>query len=416
MRVIEVFVKRLGWMVAATLWAGSTLAETAVPAAKFVDSVGVNIHLHYQDTAYGDFPKVERALRELGVHHVRDGLVDSTWQPYYEGLNALGRDGIKALLITAPGQTTELLTAFSKRVPGAMEGFEAPNELDAGGGDWEQKIATELAAIGPAAKRWGLPVVGPSLTQRASFERLAGRPAGFDVANLHNYFGGRNPGTPGWGDDGYGSYGWSLKLAKLAWGDKPVWTTETGYVMDPAMSQGIPDDVAGRYMVRLLLEQFRHGIARTYLYELLDTEIPARGVKDRFGLCRSDFSPKPAYLAVQSLLRLLDGPGPAEGAAGSLDFTLSGGGEDLHHFLLQKGAGEFELVLWVEEPGFDVDGKRVLNVAPQRVTVRLPGHMRGETLRLGDRGLFEKGVGFEGETVSVTVNDRITVLRVFRKL
>ena len=38
----------------------------ATPADAFVDSIGVNIQLHYNDTIYGDFAKVRNALGEDG--------------------------------------------------------------------------------------------------------------------------------------------------------------------------------------------------------------------------------------------------------------------------------------------------------------------------------------------------------------
>ena len=60
------------------------------------------------DTAYNDFPNVKAALLDLGIRHVRDGLVDSTWQPYYDRLNELGRAGVHAQLICGmPSQHNE---------------------------------------------------------------------------------------------------------------------------------------------------------------------------------------------------------------------------------------------------------------------------------------------------------------------
>src|ERR1700722_6811718 len=50
------------------------------------------------------------------------------------------------------------------------------------------------------------PIVGPSLTQGESFAKVADTARFFDFANLHNYLGGRNPGTHGWGANGYGRY------------------------------------------------------------------------------------------------------------------------------------------------------------------------------------------------------------------
>jgi hypothetical protein len=393
------------------LIAGTRLdAEDAVPAAKFVESVGVNIHLHYRDTSYGDFPRVERALLDLGVHHVRDGLVVSDWPPYYERLKTLRKDGFKALLIVSASQSGAALDAFPNRIPGVMEGFEAPNEMDRSGPGWQQRLGAEMAAIGPVAAKWHLPLVAPSLTEPSSFADVAKVSGSAAFGNLHNYFGGRNPGTPGWGDNGYGSFGWSLGHAREAWPGKPVWTTETGYVMDPSMSQGIPEAVAARYTVRLLMEQYLHGIQRTYLYELLDTEIPAQGVRDRFGLVRSDFTPKPAYLAVQSLLHLLADPGGE--AAASLDVKLLGAPGDLHHMLFSKRNGEFYLMLWVEEPSYDVDRKTDLPVKTVHLRASWTGDRDATVSRIGDDGRFSAVGAQRGASVALAVDDRVTVVRI----
>src|SRR5918998_1731657 len=73
-------------------------AETARSADDFVSSIGVNTHVIYDDTAYGNFNLVRDRLRELGVRHIRDGLCGScAWQ--HDRLNALAADGIKADLI-----------------------------------------------------------------------------------------------------------------------------------------------------------------------------------------------------------------------------------------------------------------------------------------------------------------------------
>jgi len=387
-------------------------AENATPADKFVDSVGVNIHLHYQDTAYNDFPQVEKALIDLGVHHVRDGLILSDWQPYYNRLNALGKDGIKALLITSPGESLNALDAFPNRVPSVMEGMEGPNELDISGGrDWLQKLVLALPATEMAAEKWRLPLVGPSMTQAPSFAILAHIPQGGALGNLHNYFGGHHPGTPGWGDNGYGSYPWQLRLAHQAWPGKPIWSTETGYVMDPALAQGIPETVAARYILRLLMEQYLHGIERTYLYELLDTNIPSQNVHDRFGLCRSDFSRKPAYLAVQSLLRLLADPSGSP-AASALNLQLTGAPADLHHMLFAKSDGEFYLMLWVEEAGYDVDRKIELPVKTVHVKATWPAEREAKISRFEDDGSLSEIQTLHANSADLTVNDRVTVLRI----
>jgi hypothetical protein len=354
-------------------------AEQPAAASAFLDSVGVNIHLHYNDTAYNDFAQVERAIQELGIRHVRDGLIDSEWQPYYDRLTQLHHDGIGVLGITSRGQAADQIGRALSKAHGAFEAVEAPNEIDASGDpQWVAQDSAALATLAPIAQQDHLSVVGPSFTRTESFAQWQGQPADYNFGNLHNYFAGRNPGTPGWGDDGYGSYTWNLKHARTAFGSLPLYTTETGYIMDPSISQGIPETVAGRYMVRLLLEQFLHGIRRTYLYELLDTEIPAQHVRDRYGLCRADFSRKPAYLAVQALMQSLGEPAShrntpsTEQNLSDISWRMSEAPADLHHLLLQKQDGEIDLFLWRELPGYDVDGKRLVQVPAAKLQIMLP--------------------------------------------
>src|SRR3984885_6059248 len=289
--------------------------ETPVSADSIADSVGVNIHLHNANTVYGNFDLIQGLLTNLGVRHTRDGLIDTTWQQYYQRQMALGRLGIKCLFITSPNQSSELLTSWPGRVPGAFEGYEAPNEYDLSGDPhWAAApnafVRRLYSAVksDPATSKF--PVVGPSLTQTASYAQVAGLERYFDLSNLHNYFGGRNPGTPGWGDGGYGSIAYNISNSQTAWPAKPIWTTETGYITDANNPQGIPELVEGKYVPRMILEQLLHGVGRTYIYELIDQGSAVAGDSGHFGLARMDGSAKPAFTALKNLIATLADSGP----------------------------------------------------------------------------------------------------------
>src|SRR5690349_14849382 len=109
-------------------------ADTARPADSFVDSVGVNVHLTYGDTAYGNFSLVRRRLDELGVRHIRDGLCGSCgWQ--LDSLRTLAGDGIHADLIVGwvnnrTGTLSANLAAVKSKLLGSVDMLEAPNEWD----------------------------------------------------------------------------------------------------------------------------------------------------------------------------------------------------------------------------------------------------------------------------------------------
>ncbi len=415
--------KLIAWLAIPILFVGAVVlsanvGETAQSADAFVDGVGVNVHLHYTDTLYENFAEVEKALKDLGVRHIRDGLVDTTWRPYYDRLNELGRLGIKSTLLTSPGESENVLANYPRRVPDSFEAYEAPNEYDHGHGpDWAAALNSFMARLygavksDPVASRF--PIVGPSLTRADSFPKVAESARFFDYANLHNYFGGRNPGTPGWGGNGYGSITWNLNLARGAWPGKPIIATETGYVNDLSNRQGIPEDVSGKYLPRLLLEQWMHGIQRTYLYELLDLGNKEKFSDNSFGLVHSDFTPKPGYLAIQSLLRLLSDPGPAF-KLDRLDFSLSGDLANVDHLLLQKRNGTFYLALWVEQADYDVNAKALLPVPAHRIAIHTDQPLKMEAHELDDQGLMHTTDLGGSQTRMISVYDRVTVLEISR--
>jgi hypothetical protein len=388
--------------------------EMARSADAFVSSVGVNVHLHYTGTPYGDFPEVERALKGLGVRHIRDALLETPWAPYYARLNDLGRSGIKGIFVTNPKESDALLTLFPNRVRESFEGYEAPNEYDLSHDpNWAVTLAGFVRRLHDAVKSddatAAFSIIGPSLTQPGSFPKMIGSSPFFDYANLHNYFGGRNPGTPGWGGGGYGSINWNINLARQAWPGKPVMTTETGYLTNVAKKQGIPEEVAAKYLPRLLLEQWQHGIQRTYLYQLMDLGNENKFSDNSFGLLHSDFSPKPGYNAIQNVIRLLSDPGRTFRTR-ELQYSLTGDVDRLEHALLEKSDGAFFLALWVEKPSYDVDSKKLLTVATQSIRIETKNPMTLNLHTLDDDGSMHTSAMGTRQTATLEVSDKVTVL------
>lgn len=391
-------------------------AQQTVAADRFVDAAGVNIHLHYNRTVYwDDFPLVRSRLIELGVRHVRDGLIDTTWQPYYERHNALGQAGIKGTFITAPDQSSELWASYPARMRSTFEAYEAPNEYDKSGApNWAGTLTQtlkRLRSLRSDPRAAPFPLYGPSLTTEAAYAALGNVSALFDFANMHNYFGGRHPGTPGWGANGYGSIGWNLDLVGRYSGGKPVVTTETGYQDTSSAVDAIPAWVIGRYMPRVLLEQFRAGVVRTFLYELAD--FPNSG---GYGLLDQRGSPKPAFTAVSSLLTLLADPGPSF-TPQDLEYTVEGGGRDVRHMAFQKRNGTYFLALWRSVPNWDpASGQLVVNT-PQRAIVRFPTSMRVARTyrwRQPDGSMTTTPASVSTQSVPVNVSGALLIIELLR--
>ena len=393
-------------------------AQTTVAADRFVDSVGVNVHLHYDNTLYWDnFDLVRSRLIELGVRHVRDGLIDTTWQPYYDRHNALGAAGIKGVFIAAPDTSLQVMRDYPSRISLGFEAYKGPNEYDASGdANWAaavRRTMTQLRSLRADPRFSNYPVYGPSLTSERAFTTLGDLGSLVDYANLHNYLGGRHPGTGGWGDNGYGSIDWNLGLVQRQSSGKPVVSTETGYWNDPSIEGYLTQQTAAIYMPRLLLEQFRKGIARTYIYELADfDQSPRGGLKSGYGLLNRDGSPKPAYTAVKNLLALLTDPG-APVAIRPLGYTVMGGGGNVRHMALQKRDNSYFVAVWLEQSSFDVEARRTVAVSAQTATLLLPDSVRVTAIhRWQEDGTVRRTLVPQRSPVPISIDDTLTVLEV----
>jgi len=397
-------------------------AEVSTPpfADRFADSVGVNVHMHYAGTLYTNFELVRARFAELGVRHLRDGLYDNgtTWQEYYDRHNALGAMGIKGLFtVAAPSVPEETLRNFPSRTSSSFEAYEATNEYDlTGGAAWPSLLRQSLVQLHALREQPSLskfPLYGPALSMSAAaFAALGNVSAYYDVANLHYYMAGRHPGTPGWGDGGYGSIDWNLAFARRYAPGKTIVTTETGYYDDPAIGDSAPPAIVGRYMPRLLLEQFRKGVTRSYIYELIDDPTPGVAGRSGFGLIGADGSSKPAFRAVAGLIRVFSDRG-ADVTRQSFTYTLAGGDTNVRQLAFQKRDGTLLLAVWIEAAGFDVGNRQMIAVPPQTVRISAPaGLPLARSYRwLEDGNVLEDTTAAGQANLNVTVNDALTVLQ-----
>jgi hypothetical protein len=346
-------------------------AEPARPADAFVDFVGVNTHLGYYDTAYGDYEGILKPrLLELGVRHIRDGTFnDDVLRKYLD----LGRHGIRLLFITDSQRAAER----AQKLRPMLFAIEGVNEPDGRGGDWVPRIREEQQRLYEAIK--GDPATRDLSVAVSSLANLRDSPAKLgdlvpylDFGNMHPYAAG-NP--PSW------HWGWGLSMeraiaeARKVSGDKPILVTECGYHnrMEEKGHPGVSEAAEAKYLPRLLFVYFNRGMTKAYKYELLD-EKPDPGFTDmerHFGLVRTNGLPKPAFTALKNLLHLLADPGPAP-AAGSLAFQLSGATNNLHHTLLQKRDGTFWLAIFQEAASYDAKTHRDLDPPATTVILSLP--------------------------------------------
>jgi hypothetical protein len=335
--------------------------EAARSAFDFVNSIGVNTHLNYFDTQYGNFPFVSRELQKIGIRHLRDGIhlqnADYNHAIYGRWID-LGKLGIRFDAVLDPrsklGPLTPALLENVDQLSGhTIESFEGPNELDISNTpDWPSVDRDYQQTIFRAAQslsdRQAIKLIAPSLAFASHAPELGDMSEYIDEGNLHPYPAGKTPSV---------LFPEQIDLARIMAGTKPIVITETGYhngLNDHSDQPGVSDSAAAKYIPRLYLESFANGVARTYLYEFLD-EAADTGLKSfqlHWGLIRSDGSEKPAFVALENLIaELNDAAEPQH--LGSLAWSINSNDPHIHHVLVQKSTGEFDLVLWQEIPSYN---------------------------------------------------------------
>ncbi|MBV9334747.1 MAG: hypothetical protein JO243_02550 [Solirubrobacterales bacterium] len=219
-----------------------------------------------------------------------------------------------------------------------------------------------------------------------------------DMANAHPYPGGLPPEE---------SLDTLLPGLESQAAGRPIVATEDGYHNALATQGDQPpasERAAAIYLPRMLLENFQRGIRRTFIYELLDEKPDSSDAArdEHFGLMRSDFSPKPAYLAVRTLLHVLSGPGGSGEGRPPLSFGLSQPASAVHHLLLADGAGTYYLALWRPVSVWDTIHRADLYPTPIRVQVRFGNAV--SAVELFDPTRSQRALGRFTDTRDLEVN------------
>lgn len=211
------------------------------------------------------------------------------------------------------------------------------------------------------------------------------------------------------------------------YGRLPLAPSEQGFYTGTS-NGAVSESVQAKYYPRIYTETYRHGMPRTITYRFDDIGQSDSHAEGRFGIVRSDGSPKPAYFAMKSLNTLLKEPG-ASFAPGTLTYSVSVGvngafnrTQYMHDLLLQKGNGDFYLLFWHEiadakkqnDDGSIVKGPAIeLHPLPLPVTVNFPPNIVSAELYSYDNNYnFEsRTVMMRDNTVLVNATDTVSVLR-----
>jgi len=365
----------LGWQQA--LWSDS-----------FVSSIGVNTHFSYTGSLY-DSTRAETSLKNLGIRYIRDDGPNSTQSGHFAHLTAYGIhfDIIWPISAYVPPVANWAPTpdAYATQIGlSNIASYEGTNESNAGctnNASWVSETKAQQSALFTYMQANGLesiPLLAPSYGACNGLANMIGDATAMgslttyaNDGNLHSY-----PGTNHYPEAGCltsaqsancsGSY-W-LQASNIENPNQPVMVTETGYESQNGGCQWNAGTVGQeRYDLRELLNNWNNGIAKTYLFELLDVH----SIDGCYlGLVNDSYSAKPAYTAIQNLIATLADQGSTF-SAGAMQYALGGSLTNVNNFLLQKHTGIFELVIWQAVPSINSSGSP-LTIKPQTITLTFP--------------------------------------------
>ena len=346
--------------------ASSVGSETPRESDAFVDSIGINTHLSNFSTLYGtDFAKVKNLLVNAGIRHVRDGTPAGNASLCSQEAT-FAASGIH-MNVEADNVPSDLSTGLAC-LGAAADSIEGINEADlTDGPNWVSILRASTQSIASTYPQYVR--IAPSITTIQAEQSMGSLASLIDDGNAHGYFAGRNPGTTGWGSNFppygvYGSLAYNMGVAGIVSGTKPVDITETGYSDDRVDQYAVPVVTKARYTVRTLLEAWNASVPHTFIYELIDEGNPQFS---HYGITDSSGNPKPAYTAIQSLTEHLRDPGESFNPS-PLHYSLDAPAT-VHHTLLEKRDGMYELVFWNEIPEWDPDTNAPIATTSQAVTI-----------------------------------------------
>ena len=365
---------------------GGITMMRAAQAEKLADHFGVVIHLNFQDDIYGHEHAVVAKMKEIGARHARSRLTVGL-EGVRRGFVALADAGCQINGTcqvfglrhqpSARQLMREVREFYGGERGGVFSSFEGVNEPNNNGVPWVRETRTRTKALWEAAKAHGstdsIPIIGPALadtwTLRRDYRELGDLRRFTDRGSIHLYPRGTRPSV---------LINEHVRWARHTYGNQPFVCTEGGYnnLLRHTRLQPVPEDVAGVYGPRHLLEHYIRGI-RLFRYELLDDVDPDRNDWEaHFGLIAvrskrpEDWRDKPAFNAMKRFMNLVGDRGPAFHPE-RLGVGLSGGGADFRKVLLQRRDGTHLLILWRDVSVYDATRQRHQRVRADRITVRL---------------------------------------------
>lgn len=356
-------------------------APRVMRAADFLETLGVNTHVG--SDPYNDPAAVAALLGRLGVAHVRQ--TSPIGRSDLEAMQALGRAGAKFDMVVNGGGEVKLAGAMDtlRAMAPWLVAIEGVNEAAI----WPityQGLGGVAAAVALQKDLFAAARGDPALSHAAvlvftlggidpeAFPEIGDLSAHADYANIHSY--------PPHGMRPIFVIHAAIAGGRTSAAQRPVMVTETGYytLPDHAGWGGVTEAVQASYLMGLLLDQAAAGVARTYLYDLIDDKPdPERTDREaHFGLFRHDLSPKPSATGIGNMVALLADEGPRRKDFELRDFAFLAQGVPYGHtgntLVLAKSDGTRIVAVWNQQQLWDPDTRKATPARKVRVEMVLP--------------------------------------------
>jgi hypothetical protein len=368
--------------------------QAAHPADAMVDSIGINTHFSYNNTAYKYLTSANPApngnsivgsLKMLGVRHIREAI--DTANPadpsYCAAMRQAHANGSDFNLLVSPTDTTATWSGDlgCLNSTGAIKSIEGLNEYVKGANDpvdlandvamSKQMYSARAAGILP-----NVPLIAPSQTTCEAYQaelNYSGDAIAtyVDDNNSHGYFGEYNPETKPWGGqvcglkNGYGSMGYQIENSSQPAPKKPLIVTETGYSNgccgNTDTNQTVDSATQAKYTLRTYLSYYAAGVKNVYVYELATDS-------QSFGILDNLLNPKPAFTALENFIGILQDPGGTTLTTTPLGYSMQAPA-DVEQLLFQKRDGSYWLVLWQTDASFNAASNTPITVPPTNVVI-----------------------------------------------
>ena len=134
------------------------------------------------------------------------------------------------------------------------------------------------------------------------------------------------------------------------------------------------------------------------------------------GLLEANGDEKPAWRQLSALMQELhdDSARGGQGRAPPLDVALDGELAHLESLLFAKGDGSYRVVLGLETPSVDPVSARAVEVASQKVTVKLPAGFRARRFVTCEPSGAPSVRSLTGDAAKLAIDDNLSIVDIAR--